>query len=126
MILLALTDMSHAPYAILIVLVIGTIVLRLVSPSKSRMGIPLLITAFVAGPFVAVCFLLLDMFVVSPNSYVRSEDYVKFSVSVLFIGVMAGAIGAVGLWVGDLIRFNSPTEAHNRKQNAPDQSEDEN
>jgi hypothetical protein len=71
MITMAMADMSRTPYAIAVVLVIGVILLRLLGPKETRSRMWLLITAFLAGPLIALCLLLLDIFVIS-RDYMRA------------------------------------------------------
>jgi len=97
-----MADMSRVPYAIVVLLVVGAVILRRVRPaaadSRSRIWLP--ITAFIAGPLVAFLYFLADVFVIS-RDYITLGDYTQMFFSLMILGLFGGVIGAIGLWIGD-------------------------
>ena len=118
----AMADMSGTPYAVAVVLVIGIIVLRSLSPKEARSRMWLPITAFLAGPIIALWLLILDIFIIS-RDYITAGDYLQSFVPILAIGLMAGAIGFVGLWVDSLFQLRGPKKMC---KSGPDKPEDKN
>lgn len=99
--LLAMADMSRTPYAIAVLLVVGILVLRLLRPTNSKSRIWLPVAAFVAGPIIALGYFVADLFLVAPDHYLTTDDYIQTLIPVLIIGFVGGTIGSSCLWIGD-------------------------
>lgn len=106
--LVAMTDMSHAPYAIAVLLVVGILALRLLRPVNSEPGLWLPVAAFLAGPILGLGYFAADVFLIS-HDYLTADDYIQSLIPVLIIGFVGGAIGSISLWIGDKLNLHSTT-----------------
>ncbi|WP_417397877.1 hypothetical protein [Gimesia chilikensis] len=108
--LAAMADMSHTPYAIAVLLLIGIIALCFLRPANSKSGIWLPVSAFLAGPIIAIGYFAADVFLVS-GDYLTTDDYIQSLIPILIIGLIGGAIGSISFWIGDKLRFKPNADA---------------
>ena len=104
-----MADMGRTPYAIAAVCAVGIIALGFLRPanSKSRLWLP--VAAFLTGPVLAIGYFAADVFYISRDSYLTTDDYIHSLVSILIIGFVGGGIGSISLWIGDKLKLQSST-----------------
>ena len=105
--LLAMADMRGNLVAAGVVLAIGLVLLRLLSPngvrSKSQISIP--IVALIAGPIVGIGWWAVDVFVLAPDLYVFPSDYIESLPPHLLIGLFVGVVTALAFALAYRIRL---------------------
>lgn len=106
--LFAMFDMRGPLLAAAVVFAIGLLLLRLLSrrdvPSRSHIWLPLV--ALGAGPVVGLGWWALDVFVLSPESYVTPSEYFASLPGTLLIGTFVGVITALAIAI--VYRLRSP------------------
>ncbi len=125
--LLALADMRGNLVVAAIVLVIGAVLLRALNPKvglpTQRRWVPM--AAIVCGPVTAFLYFVAHVLWISPQVYLTARDYVESLVLVFLIGIIGGTIGAIVLWLGELVfaftirQGRRSTEAHPGEQSHP-------
>ena len=125
----AMADMRGNLIAAAVLLVIGVLVLRAVRP-KSVSRVPnrwLPVAALLCGPLSAIGWFLVDVFLLSPHSYMFFADYVEAIIPILTIGLLGGVLGGVVFWIADLWPLHRvlapppPTKDERQGPAAPDQ-----
>ena len=104
--LVSMADMSRTPYAIAALLVLGIVALRFLRPANSESGLWLPVAAFLAGPILALGYFATDVFLVSRDYYLTTDDYIQSLIPILIIGFIGGSIGSISLWIGDKLTVN--------------------
>ncbi|MBL8871063.1 MAG: hypothetical protein JNK90_14805 [Planctomycetaceae bacterium] len=103
--LIALADMRANFIAVAVLLVLGVIVLRSVSPVANTSAVNtsaprwwLVVTAFVSGPASALAWFAADVLWISPGDYLVANDYAEPQIPIMIIGIIGGTIGAIAIW----------------------------
>lgn len=101
--LIAMVDLRGMFIAVVVLLVLGIIVLRSVSPVANTTGPRwwLVAIAFVCGPASALAWFAADVFWRSPGDYLVASDYYEPLIPIMIIGIIGGTIGAIAIWVGE-------------------------
>jgi len=125
--LLAMADMHGNLVAVAVLLVLGVVLLRLVSP-VAEASTPrrwLVATAFVGGPAAALSWFFADILWISPHDYLAPKDYADSLLPILIIGIIGGTIGSAAIWLGECMscclgrkRSSSNTNGANEQSNA--------
>jgi len=94
--------------AIGVILVLGSVALRALSPPRvdgrpsPQRWVP--VTALIAGPIIAASGWAAHVFVLSAESYISATERFEMLPSLLWIGVIAGVISAVAFAIAYRIR----------------------
>lgn len=99
--LLALTPMRGNVIGAAVVLLVGVVALRLfrrfgTGPTPRR---PLVLAALLGGPALAILLFAADVFWISPDIYLQTDDYFSTLWRYLAVGTACGiaAAGAIGI-----------------------------
>lgn len=103
---LAMADMRGNLVAAVVVLAIGLVLLRMLSPNrgraKSAIWIP--IVALIAGPLLGIALWAFHVFVLTPENYIFPSDYLGLLTPILVIGTFVGVATALVFAFGYRVR----------------------
>ena len=96
-------DMRGNVVAVIIVVMAGPAFVRFFKPPSSnttpRRWIP--VVALISGPMLTFAWCIVDACYLSPRSYTQPGDFAETAVPMVFIGLVAGVIGAAGFWIAE-------------------------
>ena len=98
-----MNDMRVNVAAGIVVAVAGAALVRSLKPPSSkkasRRWIPAV--ALISGPMLTFGWCVVDACYISPSYYIHPEDFTATAVPAVFVGLVAGVIGATAFWIAE-------------------------